>query len=139
MNGHSFQYLVDTDWVINYFLDIEGYQARFDEIGYEQLGISIITQAELYEGMFYARDPQRALSQLDACLERGIAVVDLNDSIIRIFGRERGRLRRGGNMIPNFDLLIASTALHYSVPLCTNNIRHFERIDGLRLVSFHKP
>jgi tRNA(fMet)-specific endonuclease VapC len=33
------------------------------------------------------------------------------------------------------DLLIAATALQYDVTLLSNNRRHFDRIDGLRIES----
>ena len=38
-------------------------------------------------------------------------------------------------MIGDFDLLIAAMALQYDLTLLTNNRRHFERIDGLRIES----
>ena len=38
-------------------------------------------------------------------------------------------------MIGDFDLLIAATDLQYDPTLLTNNRRHFERIDGLRIES----
>ena len=53
----------------------------------------------------------------------------------KIFGRERGRLRADGMLIGDSDLWIAATALQYNLTLLTNNRRHFERIDGLRLES----
>jgi hypothetical protein len=53
----------------------------------------------------------------------------------RIFGRERGRLRAAGLTIGDFDLLIAATALQYDLTLLTNNRRHFERVEGLRIES----
>jgi tRNA(fMet)-specific endonuclease VapC len=33
------------------------------------------------------------------------------------------------------DLLIAATALQYDLTLLSNNRRHFDRIDGLRIES----
>jgi tRNA(fMet)-specific endonuclease VapC len=52
-----------------------------------------------------------------------------------IFGRERSRLRRAGNIIPDLDILIASSALRPNVTLLTNNRRDFERIEGLAIES----
>ena len=54
---------------------------------------------------------------------------------MRMFARERGKLRKQGNLIGDFDLLIGSTCLFHEVTLLTNNVRHFERIDGLKLIS----
>jgi tRNA(fMet)-specific endonuclease VapC len=33
------------------------------------------------------------------------------------------------------DLMIAATALQYDLTLLTNNRRHFERVEGLRIQS----
>jgi tRNA(fMet)-specific endonuclease VapC len=52
-----------------------------------------------------------------------------------MFGRKRGELRKQGLLIGDLDLLIASTSLYYELPLCTNNRRHYERIEGLRIIS----
>jgi predicted nucleic acid-binding protein len=53
----------------------------------------------------------------------------------RLFGRERGRLRRQKKAIADFDLLIGATALQHDLTLLTNNRRHFELVEGLRLES----
>jgi predicted nucleic acid-binding protein len=41
-------------------------------------------------------------------------------------------------MIGDFDLLIACTWLCHDLTLLTNNVGHFERIEGLRLLSISK-
>ncbi len=51
-----------------------------------------------------------------------------------MFGRERGQLRRQGRMIGDFDLLIAATCLRHDLEICTNNRRHFEVAEGLRIL-----
>ena len=38
-------------------------------------------------------------------------------------------------LIGDFDLLIGATALQHDLTLMTNNRRHFDRIEGLRLES----
>lgn len=44
-------------------------------------------------------------------------------------------LKRSGNIIPDFDILIAASALRHNVTLLTNNRRDFERIEGLTIES----
>ena len=51
----------------------------------------------------------------------------------RLFGRERRRLDEIGQPLGPLDLMIAATALRHDLTLLTNNRRHFERIDGLRI------
>ena len=64
---------------------------------------------------------------------RGVRVMDVNRRIARQFAQVRGTLRRQGQLLPAPDLLIGSTALAYDLMLVTRNLRHFQRIPGLRL------
>jgi tRNA(fMet)-specific endonuclease VapC len=95
---------------------------------------SIISLAELSEGVYYSRDPEGDEQDLTDFL-RGVTVLGLDTDSAKIFGRERGRLRAAGTLIGDLDLLIGATALHHNLTLLTNNRSHFERIDGLRMES----
>ena len=90
--------------------------------------------AELYEGVEGSQGPVTE----EAAVQEFLALVDvvgLDDETARIFGRERARLRAGGNPIDGLDLLIGATALRHDLTLLTNNRRHFERIEGLTIES----
>ena len=52
------RYIIDTDWVIHYLNGHEGIVRRLDEIKEEGLGLSIVSLAELYEGIYYSTDPE---------------------------------------------------------------------------------
>ena len=128
------RYLVDTDWVIDYFHGVERAVRRLNELSPEGVGLSVIALAELYEGVFYSSIPEGNEQAMRDFLE-DVDVVGVDDSVCRTFARERGRLRSAGALIDDFDLLIGSPALHHSLTLLTNNRRHFERVHGLRIVS----
>jgi tRNA(fMet)-specific endonuclease VapC len=128
------RYLIDTDWAIHYLNDRPDIAQRLQALQDDGLALSIISLAELYEGVFYSRDPEGDERDLQDFL-RGVTVLVIDDGTCRIFGRERGRLRAAGTLIGDFDLLIGATALHHNLTLLTNNRRHFERIDGLRIES----
>jgi tRNA(fMet)-specific endonuclease VapC len=130
----SLQYLIDTDWVIHYLHAHAAIVARLDELQPQGLALSIISLAELYEGVYYSRDPEGDEQDLADFL-RGVTVLGLDTDIAKTFGRERGRLRAAGILIGDLDLFIAATALQHNLTLLTNNRRHFERIDGLRMES----
>ena len=128
------RYLVDTDWVIDYFHGVERAVRRLNELSPEGVGLSVIALAELYEGVLYSSNPEGNEQAMRDFLE-DVDVVGVDDGVCRTFARERGRLRSAGTLIDDFDLLIGSTALHHSLTLLTNNRRHFERVHGLRIVS----
>ena len=128
------KYLVDTDWVIDYLNDVNRTVLRLDDLMPDGVGMSIVSLAEIYEGVFRGSDPQGAERQLQNFLN-DVAIVPLDDAICRIFTLERGRLRAPEFLTDNFDLLIGSTAIRHDLTLLTNNRRHFERLQGLSIIS----
>ena len=127
-------YLIDTDWIIDYLNDREPVASRLEELRGEGIGVSIISLAELYEGVYGSRSQEDSEMKLLGLLS-GITILGIDDGICRIFGRERGELRKRGLLIGDLDLFIASTSLYYELPLCTNNRRHYERLESLNVIS----
>jgi tRNA(fMet)-specific endonuclease VapC len=128
------RYLIDTDWVIDHLNQIERVVDRLKELRPQGLALSIVSLAELLEGVQYSRDPDQSQQALDAFLE-DVSALGIDEEVCKIFGRERGRLRKEGKLIGDFDLLIAATGLHYGLTVLTNNRQHFERVEGLRIES----
>ena len=99
----------------------------------EGLGLSIVSLAELYEGLLGSRRVDMDEEGLNAVLA-AVDVLPLEDGICREFAAQRRRLRLSGSLISDFDLLIGSTAIRHDLTLLTNNRRHFRRMAGLRLL-----
>ena len=127
-------YVLDTDWVIDYFYDREETRGRLKELRRAGVAISIISVAELYEGVYYSRDPGQSQRVLETFL-RQVPILGVDQEICKVFGKERGKLRQQKKTISDFDLLIASTCLHHNLTLLSNNRRHYEMIEGLRIIS----
>lgn len=128
------RYLIDTDWVIDHLNQIKRVVNRLQELRPQGLAISVISLAELYEGIHYSRNPEQGQQALEAFLE-DVSVLGIDEEVCQLFGRERGRLRKQGTRIGDFDLLIAATGLHYGLTVLTNNRQHFDRVEGLQLES----
>jgi tRNA(fMet)-specific endonuclease VapC len=79
-------------------------------------GLTTLRSRELASGLF---EVVRTLPVTDKTAERSAAAALV--------------LRRKGLSLPPADLLIAGVALEADMPLYTRNIRHFDRIEGLRL------
>ncbi len=60
-------------------------------------------------------------------------MLDLNEPIMERFAEIRAYLRRRGELISDFDILIGATAVFYDLTVLTYNIRHFKRIPDLKL------
>lgn len=99
------------------------------------LAVSTITISEIYEGIYYTQsnfdESEKALNDFLS----GVSVLEVNRGIARIFGQHRARLRKEGDIIDNFDILIASAALYYNLTVLTNNKKHFVKIKGLNIFS----
>ncbi len=130
-------YLVDTDWIIDHLASIRATTEKLRELQPEGVALSVVTLAELYEGVYYSRDPEKNETALNTILSK-LPVMGVERDICQCFGRERGKLRKAGKMIGDFDLLIAATCLCHNLTLLTNNVSHFEHIEGLRLLSIRK-
>lgn len=127
-------YLIDTDWIIHYLNGQRETVKRLVSLRKEGLAISVISLAELYEGVYYSTNPEGDKKALDDFLT-GVSILGLEDEICKIFGKERGKLRKLKIVIGDFDLLIAATCLCYNLTLLTNNIRHFKMAEGVNIVS----
>ena len=126
--------LLDTDWVIDHFNGIATITRRIEELRPLGLALSVISLAELYEGVHYSRDPAQSRAVLSRFLST-VTVLPVDDVVCDVFGRERGKLRQRGTMIGDFDLLIAATCLRHDLDIGTNNRRHFEMVEGLSIIE----
>ena len=127
-------YLIDTDWVIDYLDGDDEVVRRVKQLLSSGIGISVVSLAELFEGVAYSRNPVASESLLRMFLD-DLDVVPLDEDVCRLFGVERGRLRSTGTMIGDFDLLIGCTAKLHGLTVLTNNLRHFTRIPELGVES----
>ena len=96
-------------------------QSRFDE----EFCVSVVTVLEFLEGYRQLGDGERFLEPFPH--------LDVTAGVARIGSRIRRRLWAEGEWIGDFDVLIAATALEAGLPLVTDNLSHFQRVEGLVL------
>jgi tRNA(fMet)-specific endonuclease VapC len=78
---------------------------------------------------------QRALDKFLAPLE----VSAFDESAMREYGKLRSALEAKGRAIGPLDQLIAAHALALGATLASNNLRAFERVEGLKLENWIDP
>jgi tRNA(fMet)-specific endonuclease VapC len=125
-------YLVDSDVLIDYLAGRGDTVTLLQRLEPSGLGLSIISYAEVYEGIYRGRDPKATERRFREALRR-MSVLALSQRIGRQGARIRGDLRARGLPVPMTDVLIAATAIHHDLTLVTRNLRHYERIPGLTL------
>jgi predicted nucleic acid-binding protein len=110
--------LIDTDVLIDHLRGAR----RLSPDG-SDIGVSVVTRAELYAGR-HADE-----SRIDMLLERFQEY-----PVERAIAVSAGRLARAAG-IPIPDALIAATAMEHGLTLLTRNRRHFDRVAGLQIRS----
>ena len=127
------KYLLDTDVVIDH---IRGRKLLDESVLKQGALISLITLGELYYGSFKSEKGKKgiAIIRRDINLLR-IEVLSLTEGMIEKFAKIKADLMLKGKRLEDFDLLIAATALNLGLTLVTRNVKHFERIQGLKVLE----
>jgi predicted nucleic acid-binding protein len=104
----------------------------------EQLAVSVITIAELAHGIARSNSSQRAAARRQFLTELTFAlpVQPVTAEIALRAGLMDGNSTTKGVRIPFSDLLIGVTALELGYKVATLNLRHFQLIPDLQIVSF---
>ena len=124
------RYLLDTNICI-YVIKRRPVLAldRFNENA-AHLAISTITLAELLHGAEKSSQPQRTLAVVEDFCSR-LDVLDYGAKAAQHYGQIRASLEQRGTPIGVNDLHIAAHARSEGLTLVSNNLREFERVDGL--------
>ncbi|MEB3164940.1 MAG: PIN domain-containing protein [Prochlorothrix sp.] len=128
-------YLLDTDICIYWLKGQQSVQAQVQQVGIQNLAISTITAAELYYGAYYSQSIARNLQRATTFIQN-LAVLNLTLPAVQQFGELKASLRKTGTPIADMDFFIASIALTKNRVLVTNNLRHYQRIPGLKLENW---
>ena len=99
------------------------------------IAIPGMVEGELYYGIEKSTRKSENKAATEEFLE-GVEVVHSDHEIMAKFGELKGTLEQRGTRIDDADLIIAATALCRNAALATGNVKHFERIDGLRVENW---
>ena len=128
-------YLLNTDIIIYILKGNPSVQKNLRKHVHDPLKISVITLMELYYGAYKSQKITANLAKIKT-LEEELEVLPAGQESVEIFGINKAALEKDGAPLDDFDLIIASTALTHNLTLVTNNVKHFERIKGLKLENW---
>ncbi len=126
-------HLVDTDVCVDVLRGVPravGGLAALEPAG--PLSVSAVTAHELWQGALGAKDPERSARAVARFLS-AFHVLPYDTDVAHTGGGLAAALRAGGHPIGDLDTMIAATALHHEATLVTRNVRHFRRVEGLRV------
>jgi len=125
------KYLLDTNICIFYLKGRFDLDTKVRNVGVENCFISEITVAELKFGAENSEHVERNRSVVTNLLSV-FQVIPVFGSL-DVYAKEKARLRKRGDLIDDFDLLIGATAIANELIMVTNNTKHFVRMDGMVL------
>ncbi len=128
-------YLLDTDTLIYSLKGDPAVVANLNRHRRDPMAVSVISLMELYYGAYKSQRVESNLAKVRA-LEWGFRVLPVGPELAETFGSLKAGLESRGLPLDDFDLSLAATALSQNLVLVTNNGRHFERIEGLRLENW---
>ena len=131
------KYLLDTNICIYLINGNAVLEAKVSEIGISSLAISNTVLAELYFGAWNSRKKEKNIIQIEN-FKKYLNILPHSERAAEFFGEIKSYLKSKGEMIEDFDILIASVALAQDCIIVTNNTNHFDRIVGLRIENWLK-
>jgi tRNA(fMet)-specific endonuclease VapC len=127
------KYLLDTNTCIQYINGRSAkIRAKLPMIARADVGVSIISKAELFYGSAKSQTPKQSRQKQLEFLQTVQTVLFAERSAL-IYGDIRAYLSAKGTIIGANDLLIAATALAQDLIVVSHNTREFGRVPNLKI------
>lgn len=130
------KYLLDTNICI-YIIKSKPAQVlqQFRSHAIGEIGVSSVTVAELAYGVAKSRHRGQNREALTQFL-LSLTIANFDEEAASFYGSLRAALEQQGTPIGALDTLIAAHALSLDMILVTNNVREFDRVEGLEVVNW---
>lgn len=119
-------YLIDTDISVFSIKGKYRLKEKFLEIGFHNCWLSEITKAELLYSVSNSESVIENRRNVEGYLSK-FEFLPITH-VLELFADEKAYLKKTGQLIADFDLLIGVTAIYYNLTLVTHNTRHFSRL-----------
>jgi tRNA(fMet)-specific endonuclease VapC len=130
-------YLLDTDILIYSLKSHKIVQQNLRRHLHDPIRISAVTLMELYYGAYKSQKVANNLAKIKT-IENTLEIIPVSRELVEIFGVLKSDLEKVGTPLDDFDLILASTAMSHNLTIVTNNVKHFGRIDGLKMENWSK-
>jgi tRNA(fMet)-specific endonuclease VapC len=130
--------IVDTDILSFYFKGDQKVIERFNEYlkSFDQINLSIVTYYEILAGLKFKK-AERQILDLEEFVSNN-TIINVSEESAKFSGDIYADLRHRGITIGATDILIAGIAIENGLTLITNNEKHFEPIQGLKIENWCK-
>ena len=130
-------FLLDTNFCIHFIRGKAWARLALSKVQVPDVAVSAVTVGELFEGAHRSEQTATVIKKAEAFLAP-IEVIPFGREEAKVWGLVEASLRKQGKPIEAEDSIIAATAITNDLTLVTGNTKHFDRIDGLRLIDWEK-
>lgn len=127
-------YLLDTNICISMLKDKYGVREAILKVRPENCYVSEITLGELYFGASFSNNKEERLKDVVFVVDH-FKVIPVSETL-PLFGDIKAALRREGNLIDDFDILIGCAAILNSLVMVTDNVKHLSRLPNIEIENW---
>ena len=133
------QYLLDTNILIEFMCGTPSVVNKIIQIGFDKCCTSVLSMHELYYGAYNAKKRsdkcfRQEMDRIERLLTK-LTVLSL-ETKRDVYGNIKYSLERKGQIIDEFDMMIAGHAISEGLTVVTNNLKHFDRIPDLKVENW---
>ena len=129
------KYLLDTNICIYFLKGQFDLHQKIETAGTENCFVSEVIPIAIGTELKYGFENSTQISKNRETLEKfqnKFTIIPIFTSL-DIYAKEKARLRKKGNLLDDFDLLIGATAISNNLTLATRNVSDFDRLDGIKI------
>lgn len=128
------KYLLDTNICISMLKNKYGVRETILRVKPENCYVSEITLGELYYGASFSNNKEERLKDVAFVIDH-FKVISVSETL-PLFGDIKADLRREGNLIDDFDILIGCAAILNHLIVVTDNVKHLGRLPGVMIENW---
>lgn len=129
-------YLLDTCIVSHFFKKQEGVIQKLQKTSPAQIFISSLTVHEIEYGLLLKPALRKKIGEIWELFLKQINIIPFDSEEAFDAAKIRAHLKEKGKPIGAYDLLIGATALSHDKIIVTDNVKEFERIQGLEIENW---
>ena len=127
-------YLLDTNICISMLKNKHGVREAILRVKPENCYVSEITLGELYYGASFSNNKEERLKDVTFIIDH-FKVISVSETL-PLFGDIKANLRREGNLIDDFDILIGCAAILNHLIVVTDNVKHLGRLPNVAIENW---
>ncbi|RHO65855.1 type II toxin-antitoxin system VapC family toxin [Parabacteroides sp. AF48-14] len=136
MVANKNKYILDTNICISLLKNKYGIREKVLDVKAENCFVSEITIAELYYGASKSNNKEERIKDV-SYIASIFQVIPVYESL-ELYGDIKAELERGGTPLDDFDILIGSSAIYRNFIMVTDNVKHLNKLPGIRIQNWVK-